>query len=443
MAWYRAGTVSVTNNSSAVTGAGTAWVAAAAIGETFLGPDGQSYEIVAINGATSMTIAPAYKSSTASGQNYAIMPTQGYLRDLAAAAAALVESYSSVKNNAGAGKFAAGTSASPSLRNAADENSGLNFKGNDQIALVTAGVERLAISADGTPSGTAVEKMPVSGPQLAALNAKAPLLNPEFGGTVYTNYMQVGLGNPRTWTANPNLALRLENNGIAGLHFIGAPTAEMRIWFSDTDQQAVGSLVYDHNNDSMNIGAGVGGFRSNAIYRDATASAANVFVGSDGHLYRSTSSERYKTLIEPINPDLAQAVIDGAEPMWYRSTAAADNPDWGYFGLSAEQLAQVAPQYVHWAHPLKTVEVVERFEVDVDTGEVDANEEPILRKEMRTTNRTEQVPDTDAPLQPEGVMYERLTVPLLWHAQQQQALIARLEQSLQSLAARVDALEAV
>lgn len=159
MAWYRAGTVSVTNNSSAVLGAGTAWVTAAAIGETFLGPDGQSYEIVAINSATSLTIAPVYKGSTASGQSYAIMPTQGYLRDLAAAAAALVESYSSVKNNAGTGKFAAGTSANPSLRNAADENTGLNLKGNDQLALVTAGVERLALSASGVPSGTAVTHM--------------------------------------------------------------------------------------------------------------------------------------------------------------------------------------------------------------------------------------------------------------------------------------------
>jgi hypothetical protein len=159
MAWYRAGTVSVTNNSSAVTGAGTAWVTAAAIGETFLGPDGQSYEIVAINSATSLTIAPVYKGSTASAQGYAIMPTQGYLRDLAAAAAALVESYASVKNNAGTGKFAAGTSANPSLRNAADENTGLNLKGNDQLALVTAGVERLALSASGVPSGTAVTHM--------------------------------------------------------------------------------------------------------------------------------------------------------------------------------------------------------------------------------------------------------------------------------------------
>lgn len=154
MAWYRTGTVTVTNSSTAVIGAGTAWVDAVSTGETFVGPDGQIYEVVAINSATSLTISPAYKGSTAAGQGYAIMPSQSYMRDLAIAAAALVEGYSTVKNNAGAGKFATGTSANPSLRNAADENTGLNLLGSDMLALVTAGVERLKLDASGVPSGT-------------------------------------------------------------------------------------------------------------------------------------------------------------------------------------------------------------------------------------------------------------------------------------------------
>lgn len=170
MAWYRAGTVSVTNNSSAVTGAGTAWVTAAAVGETFLGPDGQSYEIVAINSATSLTIAPVYKGSTASAQGYAIMPTQGYLRDLAAQAAALVNSYQAVRDGAGQGKFAAGTATAPSLRGVADENTGVNLPGNDILQLITGGAVRLQIAADGTPTGVFIEKLPVSTATQTALN---------------------------------------------------------------------------------------------------------------------------------------------------------------------------------------------------------------------------------------------------------------------------------
>lgn len=173
MAWYRTGTVAVTNNSNVITGTGTSWVDGAAVGETFLGPDAQVYEITSIVSGTSLRVSPNYKGSTATAQAYAIMPTQGYLRDLAAQAAALVNSYQAVRDGAGAGKFAAGTAAAPSVRGAADENTGLNLPGSDVVQLVTGGVAQLQIGADGTPSGNAVTKAPVSTAQQEAINAAA------------------------------------------------------------------------------------------------------------------------------------------------------------------------------------------------------------------------------------------------------------------------------
>lgn len=170
MAWYRTGTVAVTNNSNVVTGTGTSWVDGAAIGETFLGPDAQVYEITSIESGTSLRISPNYKGSTATVQAYAIMPTQGYLRDLAAQAAALVNSYAAVRDGAGAGKFAAGTAAAPSLRGAADENTGINLPGADILQLITNGAVRLQIAADGTPSGVFVDKLPVSTAAQSAIN---------------------------------------------------------------------------------------------------------------------------------------------------------------------------------------------------------------------------------------------------------------------------------
>ncbi|WP_417284158.1 hypothetical protein [Comamonas sp.] len=170
MPWYRTGTVAVTNNSNVITGTGTSWVDAAAIGETFLGPDAQVYEITSIVSATSLRISPNYKGSTAAAQGYAIMPTQGYLRDLAAQAAALVSSYQAVRDGAGAGKFAAGTADAPSLRAAADENTGINLPGADILQLITGGAVRLQIAADGTPTGVFVDKLPISAATQAALN---------------------------------------------------------------------------------------------------------------------------------------------------------------------------------------------------------------------------------------------------------------------------------
>ncbi|WP_050874346.1 hypothetical protein [Comamonas testosteroni] len=173
MAWYRTGTVAVTNNSNVVTGTGTSWVDGASIGETFLGPDAQVYEITSIVSGTSLRISPNYKGGTATAQAYAIMPTQGYLRDLAAQAAALVNSYQAVRDGIGSGKFPAGTTEAPSVRGAADENTGLNLPGSDVLQLVTGGVAQLQIAADGTPSGNAVTKAPISTAQQDAINAAA------------------------------------------------------------------------------------------------------------------------------------------------------------------------------------------------------------------------------------------------------------------------------
>jgi hypothetical protein len=56
MAWYRTGTISLTNGSTAVTGSGTAWISNAAVGEALLAPDGKLYEIANIASDTSITL---------------------------------------------------------------------------------------------------------------------------------------------------------------------------------------------------------------------------------------------------------------------------------------------------------------------------------------------------------------------------------------------------
>jgi hypothetical protein len=80
-----------------------------------------------------------------------------------------------------------------------------------------------------------------------------------------------------------------------------------------------------------------------------TASAANAFMdaGNGNALIRSTSSRRYKTDIEPLNPAYAERVLQ-LEPIWYRSTSEADRTDWSWFGLIAEDVAAIEPRLVHW-----------------------------------------------------------------------------------------------
>lgn len=73
---YTTGTITVTLNSTTITGSGTTWNTStnAEVGEYIKLPDGKWYRITNIASNTSLTIETAYKASTLSGQTYTISP---------------------------------------------------------------------------------------------------------------------------------------------------------------------------------------------------------------------------------------------------------------------------------------------------------------------------------------------------------------------------------
>lgn len=93
MPWYKTGTVSVTQNSNAVIGAGTAFIANSRVGDGFRGPDGRWYEVTNIASNTALSISPDYEGPTAAGGFYAIMPVQGYQKDLSDQVRAILNNY--------------------------------------------------------------------------------------------------------------------------------------------------------------------------------------------------------------------------------------------------------------------------------------------------------------------------------------------------------------
>lgn len=139
-----------------------------------------------------------------------------------------------------------------------------------------------------------------------------------------------------------------------------------------------------------------------------TASAANVFMDSalSNQLARSTSSLRYKTDIEDLDTDRADAAL-ALRPVWYRSKASADRKDWSHYGLIAEEVAEIEPRLVNWTY----------LEDDYVTV---TNEYGIERKELKP----------DAKLVPDGVQYDRLPVLLLSVIQRQEERIKQLEAKL-------------
>ena len=83
MSWYKSGTVSVAQNSNAVIGTGTAFIANGRVGDAFIGPDGVLYEVTNIASDTAMSIAPNYKGATNAAGTYVLAPMQGYVKDTA------------------------------------------------------------------------------------------------------------------------------------------------------------------------------------------------------------------------------------------------------------------------------------------------------------------------------------------------------------------------
>ena len=141
------------------------------------------------------------------------------------------------------------------------------------------------------------------------------------------------------------------------------------------------------------------------VYSATTGSAANVNVDVNGYLTRSTSSIKYKTSVETLEDQYADALLQ-CRPVWYRSLSEKDNPEWGWWGFIAEEVAEIDPRLVHW----KTQEVT--FD---ETGSA------------VTT-------DLETP-EPEGVQYDRFVPHLL-------NLIKRQKEQIEAMEARLSALEA-
>ena len=148
MAWYRAGSVTVTNGSAVVTGAGTDFVANASVGEAFLGPDARVYEIAQVVSATQLVLSAVYQGAGAGGQGYAVLPTQSFARDLASGVASLLTRYGGIADGVGAGLFSDGGPATPAIRFGADQDTGIYRYGANAIGIATGGA-RCAVFNNG------------------------------------------------------------------------------------------------------------------------------------------------------------------------------------------------------------------------------------------------------------------------------------------------------
>mgnify|MGYP000271135694 FL=1 len=225
MAWYRAGSVTVTNGSAVVTGAGTDFVSNTSVGEAFLGPDGRTYEIVQVVSATQIVLGTSYQGAGAGGQGFAVLPTSSFARDLALGAAQLLNTFAGVRDGVGAGLFPDGTVAVPAFRFAADQDTGLYRPGANQIALVAGGVVVATASANlfsvsqrlSTDNGAVIGSGTANVLDLYANVAGAATIRLRFGSA----------GNP--FTANSYIEAQTLTGAASDLRFGTSGSERMRL----------------------------------------------------------------------------------------------------------------------------------------------------------------------------------------------------------------------
>lgn len=142
MPWYKSGTVSVVQNSNAVIGTGTAFIANARVGDAFRGPDGGWYEVTNIASDTALSIAPNYTGATNASGAYALAPMQGYVKDSADALRALVNQFGGVLAVLGQTPTTAGVRAALNLTNSdglPEGSTNLYFSASRAIASALSG----------------------------------------------------------------------------------------------------------------------------------------------------------------------------------------------------------------------------------------------------------------------------------------------------------------
>lgn len=276
-------------------------------------------------------------------------------------------------------KLPIGTPSAPSLARSGDDNTGISFPADDTVAVVTKGIERIRVDLEGrlgvgiTPSDwrAAYEVFQVGNASLQGpAGASGSVV---MGGNFYTD----AAGDDR-YIAN-SYAKKISCDS-AGFTFFVAPAGnagDVVVWKNVLNVSDFGYIYVPET------------------FNNTTANSGNLFIGTNGGFYRSTSARKYKTDIEPLAEEWADKIFDMV-PVHYRSLSANDDPSYGYYGFISDDVANIDPRYVHF-------------------------------KAIKGTD------GKTVGLVPEGLQYERLTVPLFFHVKRHREKIRKLETETESL----------
>ncbi|WP_256348207.1 hypothetical protein [Pseudomonas reactans] len=320
MAWYKTGTVSVTANSNAVIGTGTAFIANARVGDAFRGPDGLWYEVTNIASNTALSIAPNYQGATVAAGVYTIAPMQGYVKESAdrlraitdqfkdldqevadaqASAAAAKISESKAKGYEASSSSSANAASSSENSAALSKNAADLSETNSRLSAADAVTQANRAQAQADRAKTEADKLGNANAFLATVDSISGTV-PRFkdavqvGGTGGVSLRREGITDPNstalvrlTHSTDSSVRLIDDARGIvrllldatgsaqiagnltvsAGNIYVRAASAttNAHLWFNEPGSTTTRGVIYCEPNGNLNFAAGYGQAGSGSI----------------------------------------------------------------------------------------------------------------------------------------------------------------------------------
>ncbi|WP_342658642.1 tail fiber domain-containing protein [Sphingomonas sp. NY01] len=145
---YSVGTITLTNGSRVVTGAGTKFVANVLPGFLLIPVGGSAAVIAEVNSDTQLTLARPWVAATLNGTGYDIVETSGGDVDLSLRALAILNTFGAVRDTVGQGMFQDGGVGAPGFRFIADQDTGITRLAPNVLGLIVGAAVRMQIAPD-------------------------------------------------------------------------------------------------------------------------------------------------------------------------------------------------------------------------------------------------------------------------------------------------------
>ncbi|OYW71408.1 MAG: hypothetical protein B7Z37_27875 [Verrucomicrobia bacterium 12-59-8] len=203
-----------------------------------------------------------------------------------------------------------------------------------------------------------------------------------------------------------SIRVNTDGNGEKYLTFRGVNTGVQALeWkigiYNNTGD--IGAARYNDTTDAF-LGFGWWSRRTDGAFfvpgaaARTTASASNAFMDSGtGELLRSTSADEFKTGAEDLDDNFALKIVEAFSDtaIYYRSLCNGDNPNWGWYGVSANRLAEKVPQLALYqtsevrhtqktrkvkklVESVRTIKVMRRKQREVEVDVVDSRDKAEL-----------------------------------------------------------------